>query len=307
MMDLNDAFFFVQVVEKGGFSAAGRLLKIPKSRLSRRVRHLEDDLGVRLLQRTSRIVKTTEVGAEYYRHAREALAQFENAEAAVRRKTNTIEGTVTVSCSMGMAQFGLNQILPRFLHDNPGVTVVQRASNQMEDLIAGGIDVAIRGHLENLPDSSLIQTPLARVEWHLYCSPDFHKTMQQPDDPQSLAGYPALVLGRPAATHHWRFTHSNGNSASVKSPVRFASDDMSTLKQAAAMSLGLVALPSYVCRSDVESETLVRALPSWTAGHPQISLLMPSRHGTLPAFEAFLKFLKQALPGVLSDDLPAPA
>ena len=90
------------------------------------MRQLEDDLGVRLLQRTSRIVTTTEVGAEYYRHAQVALARFEIAETAIRRKTNSIEGTVTVSCSVGMAQFGINQILPRFLQANPGVTVVQR-------------------------------------------------------------------------------------------------------------------------------------------------------------------------------------
>lgn len=301
-MDLNDAFYFVQVVEKGGFSAAARALNIPKSRISRRVRQLEDDLNVRLLQRTSRIVTTTEIGEEYYRHARYALAQFEIAETAVRRKTNTIEGTVTVSCSVGMAQFGLDQILPRFLQDNPGVTVVQRASNQMEDLIKGGIDVAIRGHMDTLPDSSLIQMRLARVEWHLFCSPEFNDTLDQCNDPVALADRPALVLGRPGATHQWSLTGGDGQTASVPCSVRFASDDMSTLKNAAALSLGLVALPAYVCRPEVEAGSLVRVLPGWTAGCPQISLLMPSRRGLLPAFEAFLDHLKQEMPAVLAGD-----
>ena len=301
-MDLNDAFYFVQVVEKGGFSAAARALNIPKSRLSRRVRQLEDDLNVRLLQRTSRIVTTTEVGEEYYRHARDALARFEIAETAVRRKTNTIEGTVTVSCSVGMAQFGLDQILPRFLQDNPGVTVVQRASNQMEDLIKGGIDVAIRGHMDILPDSSLVQLRLARVEWHLFCSPEFHDTLDQGDDPVALANHPALVLGRPGPTHQWVLADGDGQTASVPCRVRFASDDMSTLKNAAALSLGIAALPAYVCRPEVEAGSLVRALPGWTAGRPQISLLMPSRRGLLPAFETFRDFLKQELPAVLNGD-----
>ncbi|WP_299476885.1 LysR substrate-binding domain-containing protein [uncultured Roseibium sp.] len=301
-MDLNDAFYFVQVVEKGGFSAAARSLNIPKSRLSRRVRQLESDLGVRLLQRTSRVVTTTEVGEEYFRHAQDALARFEAAETTVRRKTNRIEGTVALSCSVGMAQFGLYQILPRFLQDNPGVTVVQRASNQIEDLIKGGIDVAIRGHMETLPDSSLIQVRLARVEWHLFCSPDYHKTLEQSDDPARLANHPALVLGRPRATHQWLLTGDDGQTASVPCQVRFASDDMSTLKNAAASSLGLVALPSYVCRQEVEAGSLVRALPGWTAGSPQISLLMPSRQGLLPAIEAFLKFLKRELPPVLAEN-----
>lgn len=299
-MDLNDAFYFVQVVEKGGFSAAARALNIPKSRLSRRVRQLEDDLGVRLLQRTSRIVTTTDIGDEYYRHAQKALAQFDVAETAVRRKTNRIEGTVTLSCSVGMAQFGLGRILPRFLQDNPGVTVVQRASNRMEDLIQGGIDMAIRGHVDTLPDSSLIQVRLARVEWHMFCSPDYLDTLGRPDDPTGLADHPALVLGRPGAAHQWQLTDRDGQSASVPCQVRFASDDMSTLKTAAAASLGLVALPAYVCRPEVEAGTLVRVLPGWTAGIPQISLLMPSRQGMLPAFEVLLDVLKRDLPPVLA-------
>ena len=304
-MDLNDAFYFVQVVEKGGFSAAARSLNIPKSRLSRRVRQLEEDLGVRLLQRTSRIVTTTEIGEDYYRHAQKALAQFEVAETAVRRKANKIEGTVTVSCSVGMAQFGLDQILPRFLQDNPGVTVVQRASNRMEDLIKGGIDMAIRGHMDTLPDSSLIQVRLARVEWHLFCSPDYQSTLDPSDDPTGLANHPALVLGRPGATHQWLLTDRDGQSASIPCKVRFASDDMSTLKNAAALSLGLVALPSYVCQPEVEAGSLVRVLPGWTAGTPQISLLIPSREGLLPAFEVLRDFLKRELPPVLAGDSTA--
>lgn len=299
-MDLNDAFYFVQVVEKGGFSAAARFLNIPKSRLSRRVRLLENGLGVRLLQRTSRIVTTTEIGEEYYRHARDALSRFETAEATVRRRTNTIGGTVTVSCSVGMAQFGLNQILPRFLQDNPGVTVVQRASNQMEDLIKGGIDVAIRGHMATLPDSSLIQVRLARVEWHLFGSPEYVGASASVDEPAALADQTALVLGRPRETHQWLLTDESGQTASVPCNVRFASDDMSTLKNAAEMSLGLVALPSYVCRSEIEAGTLVRVLPNWTAGRPQISLLIPTRRGMLPAVEAFLDWVKQDLPAALA-------
>ncbi len=299
-MDLNDAFYFVQVVKKGGFSAAARSLNVPKSRLSRRVRQLEDHLGVRLLQRTSRVVSTTEIGEEYFRRAQDALAQFEVAETAIRRRTNRIEGTVTLSCSVGMAQFGLDQVLPRFLHDHPGVKVVQRASNKMEDLIKDGIDVAIRGHLDTLPDSSLIQTRLARVEWQLFCSPEYHNTLGDLVDPGALTSHPALVLGRPMGMHQWLLTDGGGQSASVPCGVRLASDDMTTLKNAAALSLGIAALPSYVCRAEVEAGALVRVLPDWSAGHPQISLLMPSRRGLLPAFEAFLEFLKQELPAVLA-------
>ena len=301
-MDLNDAFYFVQVVEKGGFSAASRALNIPKSKLSRRVRQLEDDLGVRLLQRTSRVVTPTELGLEYFRIAEEALERFEAAETAIRRKTNSIEGSVTVSCSVGMAQFALNQILPRFLQDNPKVTVIQKASNRLEDLVKEGIDVAIRGHMDTLPDSSLIQLRLAKLEWHLFCSPAFLESLPSPDDPALFAQQPALVLGRPRETHQWLLTDHDGQSASVPCQVRLASDDMSTLKHAATLDLGITALPSYVCRPEVDAGTLIRVLPNWTAGSPQISLLMPSKRGLLPAFQAFTDFLKSDLPPVLAGE-----
>ncbi len=299
-MDLNDAFYFVQVVEKGGFSAASRALNIPKSRLSRRVRQLEDDLGVRLLQRTSRVVTMTDLGREYYRFAEDALDRFEAGETAIRRKTNSVEGSVTVSCSVGMAQFALNQILPRFLEENPKVTVVQRASNRMDDLVKGGIDVAIRGHMDTLPDSSLIQVRLAKLEWHLFCSPDYLAGLSSAEEPADLAGHPALVLGRPRGTHQWLLSDQDGQSASVPCQVRLASDDMTTLKQAAIRDLGIAALPSYVCLPEIETGTLTRVLPDWNAGSPQISLLTTSRRGQLPAFHAFIDMLKRDLPPVLA-------
>ncbi|MEM7303137.1 MAG: LysR substrate-binding domain-containing protein [Pseudomonadota bacterium] len=299
-MDLNDAFYFVQVVEKGGFSSASRALNIPKSRLSRRVRQLENNLGVRLLQRTSRVVTTTELGEEYYRLTEDALERFEAAETVIRRKTNSIEGSVTVSCSVGMAQFALNQILPRFLQENPKVTVVQKASNQMEDLVKGGVDVAIRGHMDTLPDSSLIQLRLATLEWHLFCSPRYLASLSSQDEPAHLTQHPALVLGRPREAHQWLLTDIDGQSASVPCQVRLASDDMTTLKHAATFDLGITALPAYVCQPELEAGTLVRVLPSWTVGCPQISLLMPSKRGLLPVIQAFVEFLKRDLPPVLA-------
>ena len=106
-MDLNDAFYFVQVVEKGGFSAAARVLNVPKSKLSRRVKQLEDALGVRLLQRTSRVVTPTDIGEEYFRLAQDALSRFDAAETVIRRRTNRIEGVVTVSCSVSYTHLTL--------------------------------------------------------------------------------------------------------------------------------------------------------------------------------------------------------
>lgn len=298
-MDLNDAYYFVHVVEKKGFTAAARALGIPKSRVSRRVKELETALGARLIQRSSRQMVVTDLGKEYYAHAREAVSRMEAAETAVRRKTNAVEGLVTVSCSVGMAQFALSRVLPKFLEDNPKVNVVQQATNRMVDLLEGGIDVAIRGHMETLPDSSLIQSRLARLEWHLFCSPAFQEKHSVPEKPEAVAEHPFLALGQTRDTHALSLEGDNGQSVTIPCKVRFASDDMTTLKEAAQRGLGLVALPSYVCGTEIEAGSLVRVLPDWTAGRPQISLLIPSRRGVLPAVEAFVAHLKRALPPVL--------
>jgi len=298
-MDLNDAYFFVHVVEKKGFTAAARALSVPKSRVSRRVKELESALGARLLQRNSRQMAVTEIGQEYYNHAREAVARLEAAETAVRRRTNAIEGLVTVSCSVGMAQFALNKILPKFLEDHPKVNVVQQASNQMVDLLEGGIDIAIRGHIDTLPDSSLIQVRLAELEWHVFCSPEYHQKLSTLEEPDALADHPCLLLGRTKETDQWILEDNLGRSVTVSCKVRLASDDMTTLKEAAMHGLGLVALPSYVCKTELEAGSLMRALPKWTAGRPQISLIMPSRRGILPAVETFVTHLKRTLPGEL--------
>lgn len=300
-MDLNDAFYFVQVVEKQGFTAAGRALGIPKSRLSRHVQQLEQRLGAKLLQRNSRRLAITEIGKEYYGHARAALDRMAAAEAAVQRRTNALEGRVTVSCSVGMAQFGLTRIVPQFLADNPRVDIAQQVSNRMVDLLERGVDIAIRGHVDLLPDSSLVQRRLAHVAWHLFGAPDYLDRAGRPTAPDALpADHPGLCLGHQTGAGHWALQGPDGTVASVPYRVRLASDDMSTLKQAAADGLGLVALPAYVCREDVNSGRLERVVPQWTAGEPQISLIMPSREGVPPAVHAFASFLRRELPSALA-------
>lgn len=299
-MDLNDAFYFVQVVEKRGFAAAGRALGIPKSRLSRHVRQLEERLGARLLQRSSRRMAITEIGQEYYDHARAALDRIEAAEVAVQRRTNALEGRVALSSSVGMAQFGLAQIVPRFLVENPKVVLVQQVSNRMVDLLEGGIDLAVRGQIDSLPDSSLIQSRIARVPWHLFGGAEYLDRAGRPETPDALMQHVGLCLGRRSGKGRWTLTGPDATTASVPYQIRVASDDMSTLKQATIAGLGLVALPAYVCRAEVESGTLERVLPAWSAGAPQISLLMPSRQGVPPAVEAFAAFLRTELPAVVT-------
>ncbi len=299
-MDLNQAYYLVHVVEKKGFSAAARALGIPKSRISRHVKTLEVDLGTRLLNRDSRHMSLTEAGEAYYRHARMALECMTAAEAAVRRDKDALEGTVTLSCSVGVAQFALSRILPRFLAENPRVILRLQASNDYADLISDGIDLAIRGHAKLLPDSGLIQRRITEVPWHLFGSPGLAQQIGGSASPTDLEGLPGLGLGWRPGGNSWTLQGPGGRSASVPYAVRMRCDDMVTLKLAATAGLGVAALPAYVCAEDVTAGRLCRLLPEWTAGLPEISLLMHERRGNPPQVDALAAFLRRDLPDVMN-------
>lgn len=294
-IDLNDYYYFVHVVEKGGFTRAAEALGIPKSRLSRHVAQLEERLDAVLIQRTTRQSRITELGEIFYQHARAVVDQTERAEAALKRSKNTLSGKVSLSCSVGVAQFALKGLLARFLADNPRVTVLQQMTNQTVDLVASGIDMSIRGHTDPLPDSTLIQRPLATVDWHLFASPD-HAAVDEPiAAPSDLVDQQTLILGWQGAGDRWRLEHESGEKASVQISPRLKSDDMATLKQAAIEGLGIVALPAYTCREELASGELVRVLPEWHAGRAKLNLVMPRRRGLAAPVVALQEFLQANL------------
>ncbi len=290
-LDLNDYFYFVHVVEKHGFSAAAEALGLPKSRLSRHIRQLEERLDARLIQRTTRQFNVTELGEIFYAHARTVVDEMEKAESAVRRKKNFLSGNVTISCSVGVAQFALKELIARFLAENPLVTVSQQVTNQNIDMIASGIDLAIRGHSVALPDSSLIQRPLAQVEWQLFAASDYEDKNGALEDPSDIDNHQTLVLGWQSPRGKWELERKSGEKLAVDITPRLKSDDMSTLKHAAAGGAGLVALPAYTCREELENGQLRRVLSNWHAGAPQLSLVAPTRKGQPQAVVAMRDYL----------------
>ncbi len=301
-LDLNDYFYFAHVVEKGGFAAAGRALAVPKSLLSRRVRQLEDRLGVRLIQRTSRQFVVTDVGQALYRRARAALDEMEAAEAEVRCQTDSLSGRVRLSCSVGMAQYTLGDILSRFLLENPGVEVILNVTNRHVNLVESGIDIALRGHVGALPDSSLIQRTVARTPWFLFASPAYLERAGCPSTPEDLGSHVGLKAGWRPELGEWSLLGPKGTRSSVHFRPKLCSDDMSTLKTAAAAGLGIVALPGYVCRQELKAGELVIVLPDWLAADAQISLLQPTNRGALPVVRALAEHLCAELPRITEMD-----
>lgn len=298
VLDLNDFFYFVQVVDRSGFTAAGRTLRIPKSTLSHRIRRLETELGVRLLNRTSRRFAMTDAGEEFYRHAVVMLQDAELAEGAIRHRLTEPTGTVRCTAAMATMQFAMCDIVADFLLRYPKVNVVVHATDRNVDIVGENYDVAIRAHSDPLPDSTLVQRALTPAPWLLFAGSAYLDANEAPKTPEDLRSHPSLFMMRTGVAPVWRLRRSGEAENEVVMPLtpRLLCDDMIALKQAAIAGLGVVALPGYVCREDVRLGVLRQVLPAWLAGDSTITALIPYRHGLLPSVRVFLDHLSTVLP-----------
>ena len=173
MQDLNDLYYFAKVVEAGGFAAAGRLLGIPKSRLSRRIAELEERLGARLLQRTTRQLKLTAVGERYLRHCQAMLLEAEMADEAVASMSSEPRGRLRVSSPVGLAHEMLPGVISNFLEKYPQVQLEVMLVNRRVDLVTEGVDVALRVREPGDEDPLLVTRRLRQAQMLMVASPAF--------------------------------------------------------------------------------------------------------------------------------------
>ena len=301
MLDLNDFFYFVQVVERRGFTAAGRALGIPKSTLSYRLKKLEAELGVRLLNRTSRHFAPTPAGEEFYRHAASLVKAADEAESLVRQRVKEPVGVVRFTAAIGTAQFALREPLMSFIQEYPKIQLVEYVTSRQIDLLAENFDVAVRAHSGPLPDSTLLSRTLAVAPWILVAGTNSLKHAGSPNTPQDLKRFPSLFVWRANTTPAWRLRPQadtqRQNEITLTLTPRMVSNDLSTLKHAAINGLGIAALPAYVCQNELRNRQLTRILPGWLAGESTFTALLPHRLGLLPAVRIFVNYLAQHLPG----------
>jgi DNA-binding transcriptional LysR family regulator len=296
MLDLNDVHCFVQVVDHKSITAAARALSVPKSTVSWRLNQLEEHLGARLINRTSRQFAVTDIGADFYRRAQSMLHEVQAAELAVRQRMTVPSGLIQISVAVATAQFLTRALLPTFSRLYPQVQLLQRTSEADVDIVAEGYDLAIRAHSQRLQDSNLIQRPLAPLSWMLFCSPELVEDASSISGPDDLLGMPTLCMLRKGVPSQWLLRHRTGETRTVRVEPRFMTDCMLTLRDAAVSGLGIVALPGFVCKEAVENGSLIRLLPDWTAGESTLTALVPYGQNQLPSVRALLDFLVAEVP-----------
>ncbi len=293
MQDLNDLYYFAKVVEAGGFASAGRLLGIPKSRLSRRIAELETRLNASLLQRTTRKLALTAVGERYLQHCQAMLLEAEMADEAVASLSAEPRGRLRVSCPVGLIHWDLARVISDFMQIHPQVQLEILMVNRRVDLVNEGIDVALRVRDVGDEDPNLIVRQLAPASAMLVAAPSLLEG-RRIETPQDLMSLPVLGAIEADRKVHYRLVHHNGDSCEIAIEPRLAIDDFPIRKAAALKGLGLSMLPSINCREELANGSLIQLLPDWSmpSGHLQAAYTL--RRGVLPAVRAWIDHIAAA-------------
>jgi DNA-binding transcriptional LysR family regulator len=295
MQDLNDLVYFAEVVDRGGFAAAGRALGLPKSRLSRRVAELEARLGVRLLQRTTRKLSLTAVGEQYHRHCVAMREDAQAAQDAVAQAQTEPRGTIRVACPVTLAQTTLGPILPHFLARYPQVRIDMRVSNRVVDLVEEGFDVALRVRATLDDSGSLVVKNFGASRTLLLASPAQLARQGRPATVADLGRLDTVNMSTIGDSVTWQLTGPDGATHAFQHRPRYVADDLMTLKFAVLAGTGFCMLPDYLCAEELRDGRLVSALPGWAPKPGIFHAVFPSRRGLLPAVRRFLDFLGEAI------------
>lgn len=272
-MDLNRAVTFARVVEDGGFTAAARTLRVPKSSVSRSVALLEEELGVRLLQRTTRKVELTEAGRVFYDRASRALAGLEDAEAAVSDLQASLRGTLRVTAPADAGAGILAPLIARFVERHPGVHVECVLTARVVDLIAEGIDFAFRA--SKIADSSLVARRLLTRDGAVYAAPSYLARRGAPERVADLAAHDCVMFRADQGRSRWALTGPRGEEVvEVHGPM--SADDFAFVHQAALRGVGIALLPQFIAQPSTARAELTRVLPEHVGLRGLWHLVYPS-------------------------------
>lgn len=293
MQDLNDLYYFAQVVDRGGFAPAGRALGIPKSKLSRRIAVLEERLGVRLIQRSTRHFSVTEIGQTFHAHCKAMLVEAEAAEEAIELTRSEPRGVVRMTCPVALLDMQVGRMVADFMVAYPRVEVHLESTNRRVDVVGEGIDLAVRVRPPPLQDTDLVMRVLGERSQCLVASADLLARHGKPHVPADLLHLPSMDLGVPQSEHVWNLQGPDGAQAAIHHRPRLVTRSMSALRTAAQAGVGVVQLPSMLLREEFARGALVRVVEEWTPRAEIVHVVFASRRGLLPSVRALLDFLAE--------------
>ncbi|MEO8842039.1 MAG: LysR family transcriptional regulator [Kofleriaceae bacterium] len=290
-MDLNDIVVFTKVAETKSFTGAADALGLPKSTVSRKLAQLEERLGVRLVQRTTRKLALTEIGEMYYQRCARIVHDVTEAEQLVTDMQATPRGRLRISATVDFSTRWLGDIVASFLAVHPEINIELEASDQVVDLIDDGCDVAVR--FGPMPESTLIARRLCTLQLVMVASPAYlAKTPLKSID--ELDGLEHILFTPTAATQAWTL-HNGEASHEFGRPARFASNNYGAVRDVALAGGGIALLSEFMIADDLAAGRLMRVLPEWHTRVTEVHAVYPARHNLPPRLTLFLDHLAKAL------------
>ncbi|MFC5864062.1 LysR family transcriptional regulator [Acidicapsa dinghuensis] len=295
MNDLNELQFFVQVSRTQSFTQAARKLGVPKSSVSRAIRRLEDRLGVRLIDRTTRSVALTEAGELYRSHCQRIMDQAEEAEQAVGALLATPRGRLSIGAPVAFARSVIGPMLGEFLAAHPDLQVDLHLLHGAENPDQEDLDMLVKaGPLE---DSGMLVKPLMRIRLGAYASPDYLERCSMPQTPGDLAQHSCVTtscsqFGLPAGYTILRLRRS-GELCEVRVSAKVSVPDPTVNHLLAEAGVGIALLSQSMAARETEEGRLVRVLPEWEPDPVELYALYPPRLSASPKVQAFLQFFRE--------------
>ena len=278
---------FVKVVEAGGFAAAARKLDMSPSTVTGHIQALEERLGIRLLNRSTRKLSLTEVGQAYYERALHLLADLDEIDAMAQALQSTPRGRLRINASVSIPPL-LAPVIAEFTALNPDVTLSMAMSDRMLDLVEEGFDLAIR--LVPVPDSSLIVKRVGSYRLLVCAAPDYLQRRGIPRTPSDLATHNCLSFSQSPWSSEWRFNTPAGRVA-IRVAGNLETNSANALRLAAVHGQGLAMMPSFLVADEIRTGRLVPLLTEFSSGDFPISAIYPHRHHLSAKVRSFLDLL----------------
>lgn len=294
---------FATVAEYRSFTAAAERLGISRGMATRYVAQLEEHLGARLLNRTTRRVGLTEAGGAYFERCAQLLSDLEEAEALVRSDTAEARGTLRVTCALTFGTRYVAPLLGEYMRLHPRVAVDMSFNDRTVDLVEEGYDLAIR--IGTLPSSSLAARRLATTRMVVCAAPAYWKRRGKPASPEELAGHDALHYTYSSTSDEWRFVDAGGAPRTVRIRHRLRANSGEALLRASISGLGVVQLPSFYVHEALRNGDLEVALEDYCTPELGIYAVYPARRLLAAKVRTFVDFLAAALAGKEWDTGPA--
>jgi DNA-binding transcriptional LysR family regulator len=285
---------FVKVVQTGSFTRAAEALNTQKARVSRAVSQLERELGVRLLERTTRALSLTEIGREFFERSVGILSSVEDAKRTVQKAQGEPRGTLRLTCGVEFGMIAVSHWIPRYLQRYPQVRVDAEFTGRLVDLVHEGFDLAIR--VGSLADSTLAARKLGELLYGLFAAPDYLARRSAPKHPGDLDAHDTLAFAGGSHQATWTLSHGSQQVRVVLQP-RLKANNVFAVRDAAVMGRGVAQLPLIVAANAVQEGQLQPVLPDWAPPAVPVHAVFASARYLTPKVRGFIDLAVEAMHG----------